>query len=112
MDVFSVFRTGGSPTAPAVYSRSVNTTYTFDDRLNPFYGVFIIPAPGVFHSFAGAGSFGPYYTLYGGTDNLFNLSRNNVLSAVTANGTITYSYTYNSSSLPISRITTTAAGVL
>jgi YD repeat-containing protein len=110
-DVFSVFRTGGSPTAPAVYSRSINTTYTFDDKLNPFYGVFIIPAPGVFHSFAGTGSFGPYHTLYGGTDNLFNLSRNNVLVAVTANETTNYRYTYNSSSLPTSRITTTTTGI-
>ncbi|WP_228724177.1 hypothetical protein [Spirosoma sp. KUDC1026] len=110
-ETFSVFRTGGSPTAPPVYTQPITTTYTYEDKVNPFYGVFIIPAPGVFHAYAGFGIFGPYYTLYGGIDNPNNLSKNNVLSAVMASGTTTYGYTYNSANLPTSRITSTATGV-
>jgi hypothetical protein len=110
-ETFSVFRTGGSPTAPPVYTQPITTTYTYDDKVNPFYGVFIIPAPGVFHAYAGFGIFGPYYTLYGGIDNPNNLSKNNVLSGVTSSGTTTYSYTYNSANLPTSRTTTTTTGV-
>lgn len=110
-ETFSVSRSGGSPSAPPVYSRSISTTYTFDNKINPFYGVFIIPAPGVFLPSAGSASFGPFYTLYGGIDNSFNLSQNNVLSAVNASGTTTYAYTYNASNLPTSRITTTGGNV-
>lgn len=109
---FSVFRLGGSPSAPPVYGRSISTTFTFDDKINPFYGVFIIPAPGVFIPFAGSGSLGPFYTLYGGIDNGFNLSQNNVLSVTNANGpTILYSYTYNAANLPTSRTTTTSNAI-
>lgn len=97
---FTVTRSGG-PAVP-VFSSSTSTTYTFDDKINPFYGVFIIPAPGVFGPAPVSGSFGPYYTYYGGIDNLFNLSQNNVLSG----GERTYSYTYNSANLPTRRITT------
>ncbi|GAB3769226.1 hypothetical protein GCM10028818_04910 [Spirosoma horti] len=103
---FNVYRTGGSPSDPPVYSRSIRMTYTFDDKLNPFYGVFIIPAPGVFLPFAGSGAFGPFYMLYGGIDNTLNLSQNNVLSAVNSDGTNTvYTYTYNAANLPASRTT-------
>ena len=111
-ETFLVYRTGGSPTAPPVGGNVANTTYTFDTKLNPFYGVFIIPAPGVFRPFANTPSaFGPFYTLYGGIDNPYNLSQNNVLTAVNATGTTTYGYTYNAANLPTSRTTTTAAGV-
>lgn len=111
-EAFSVFRSGGSPSAPPVYSRSTSTSYTFDDKRNPFYGAFIIPAPGVFLPFAGTTSFfGPFYTLYGGIDNSFNLSQNNVLSAVNSSGTTLYRYTYNAANLPTSRTTTTPNGV-
>ena len=111
-EVFSIFRSGGSPTAPPAYSRSTNTSYTFDDKLNPFYGTYIIPAPGVFLPFAGTTSFfGPFYTFYGGIDNFFNVSRNNVLAAVSSSETILYSYTYNTANLPTSRTTTTSNGV-
>ncbi|KAA9357738.1 hypothetical protein F0P93_05795 [Larkinella humicola] len=105
-DAFSVSRTGGGPLV--VYSRSINSTYTFDDQTNPFYGVFIIPAPGVFRPFANSPSaFDPYYTFYGGIDNYYNLSQNNVLTVVSSNGTTTsYNYAYNGSNLPITRTTT------
>ncbi|RYF53454.1 MAG: hypothetical protein EOO39_40765 [Cytophagaceae bacterium] len=105
---FNVYASGGSPTAPPVYGRVTNTTYTFDDKLNPFYGVFIIPAPGVFLAFPSSpGALSPFYILYGGIDNTLNLSQNNVLSAVNSSGTTTlYTYTYNAANLPVSRTTT------
>ncbi|WP_460983113.1 hypothetical protein [Spirosoma fluminis] len=96
---FRVGRSGG-PNVP-VFTRSTKATYTYDDKINPFYGTFLIPAPSVFGPSPVSGSFGPYYTYYGGIDNLLNLSQNNVLS----DGTRTYTYTYNSSNLPTSRIT-------
>ncbi|GAB2522903.1 hypothetical protein [Spirosoma aerophilum] len=111
-ETLSVFRSGGSPTAPAVYSRSTSTTYAFDDKTNPFYGAFLIPAPGVFLPFASSSpAFGPFYTFYGGIDNVFNLSQNNVVSAEMASATTTYSYSYNGTNLPIRRTTTTPAGI-
>lgn len=105
---FKVFRSGESAAAPPAYYRLTSTTYTFDDKLDPFYGVFIIPAPGVFLPFASSpGALSPFYMLYGGIDNTLNLSQNNVLSAVSSNGTTTqYSYTYNAANLPASRTTT------
>ncbi|WP_063881402.1 hypothetical protein [Spirosoma spitsbergense] len=111
-EAFSVSASVGPPSAPPVYSRSINASYTFDNKVNPFYGVFIIPAPGVFLPFASSSpAFGPFYTLYGGIDNPYNLSENNVLSVAGSNGVsplaITYSYTYNSANLPTSRTTMT-----
>ncbi|GAB3335266.1 hypothetical protein GCM10027299_44110 [Larkinella ripae] len=110
-DGLSIVRTGGP--GGNVYSRSTATTYTFDDKINPFYGVFIVPAPGVFQPFANSPSyFNPYYTLYGGIDNPNNFSQNNILTAVDSHGkTIGYSYTYNGSNLPTSRTTTTNGSV-
>ncbi|MFD1144196.1 hypothetical protein ACFQ4C_23930 [Larkinella insperata] len=106
---FSVNRTGG-PSGQIVYSRVVNATYTFDDKINPFYGVFLIPAPGVFLQFPTTPSmFGPSYTLYGGVDNPYNLSQNNVLTAALSSGilaTYVYNYTYNAANLPTTRTTT------
>lgn len=80
--------------------QTVNVTYTYDTGINPFYGVFVIPAPSEYASPPGGGIIGSY-TYYGGISNLLNLSQNNVLSA----GPNTYTYTYNSANLPTSRIT-------
>ena len=114
METVEVIRSGGPP-IPFI-NRSPNTTYTFDDKVNPFYGVYIIPAPGVFGPAPISGSFGPYYTYYGGIDNLLNLSQNNVLSAVSVEGpataTTTYIYTYNSANLPTSRTTTMGSAIV
>ena len=111
-ETFSIIRSGG-PSIP-VFSRATSSTYTFDDKLNPFYGIYIIPAPGVFLPGAGVGSFGPFYTLYGGIDNSFNLSQNNVLSVVTSGtstATTTCAYTYNAANLPTTRLTTSGGSV-
>ncbi|GAB2553831.1 hypothetical protein [Spirosoma areae] len=100
---FSVFRSGG-PSIPFT-GGSASTTFTFDDKINPFYGVFLIPAPGVFSPLTFSGQFGPYYTYYGGINNFFNLSQNNVLSAVLSGGATTvYGYTYNAANLPTKRV--------
>ena len=91
---------------------TVNTTYAFDTKINPFYGVFIIPAPGVFGPNPIFGNIGPSYTYYGGIDNFLNASQNNMLSTVTSGGETTiYSYTYNAQNLPTSRITATGSSV-
>ncbi|WP_461073917.1 hypothetical protein [Spirosoma horti] len=81
-------------------SQTVNVTYTYDNGINPFYGVFVIPAPSQYAS-PPSGVFIGSYTYYGGLSNLLNLSQNNVLS----DGANTYTYTYNSANLPTSRIT-------
>jgi YD repeat-containing protein len=84
----------------------VTSAYTFDDKLNPFYGVYVIPIPTgrVIPVLGGILTTEDYY---GGVDNLFNLSRNNVL---TGNGPV-YTYTYNSANLPTSRSTTDRFGL-
>ncbi len=82
-----------------------NTTYTYDTGVNPFYGVFVIPAPGGVPGPPGSIMF--YYTYYGGFANVLNLSQNNVLT----DGTNTYAYTYNSANLPTSRVTTVSGSV-
>ncbi|QDK80131.1 hypothetical protein EXU85_16575 [Spirosoma sp. KCTC 42546] len=109
-DVFSIIRLGG-PNIP-VYNRSISTTYAFDEKINPFYGAFVIPAPGVFLPPAGVGSFGPFYTYYGGIDNQFNFSQNNVASAITGGGVTLYSYLYNAANLPTKRVTATGNSVV
>lgn len=83
------------------------TTYTHDNKVNPFYGVKVIPAPftsGLANAFGGNFN---QYIYYGGFDNVFNLSRNNVLSSTTPSLLTTYTFIYNSADLPISRVTTT-----
>lgn len=93
-------------------SGTTDITYSYDDKLNPFYGVFIIPAPG---EFVDSPCGGPN-TLYGGFTNRFNFSQNNLLSAQSSNGTSTsatpYAYTYNTANLPTSRTTTTGGNVV
>ncbi|GAB3925748.1 DUF4595 domain-containing protein [Larkinella terrae] len=100
-----------------VINGTLETTYTYDTRLNPFYGVFAVPAPGPVASLPTGGVYN-YETYYGGLTNLFNLSPNNVASSQSAsvittgslppgptvNTAVTYSYTYNGSNLPTSRI--------
>ncbi|GAB3802822.1 hypothetical protein GCM10028819_31720 [Spirosoma humi] len=87
-------------------SQTVNVTYTYDTGINPFYGVFVIPAPGEYVS-PPSGVFIGSYTYYGGLSNLLNLSQNNVLTA----GANTYTYTYNAANLPTSRITSSSGNV-
>ncbi len=109
---FSIYREGESPAAPPVYSRVGTKTYTYDNEgINPFYGVFIIPAPGQFFSPPETLNFNPVGTLYGGIDNFLNLSPKNVRAAFFSTGLFIpfpqtesyYSHTYNAVGLPIRR---------
>lgn len=102
---------------PSGDTRSV-ITYTHDDKINPFYGVYVIPAPYP-NGFVNM-MFSPntVKTYFGGLENVLNLSRNNVLTEVTnstttiagnaTNGTVSaaYQYEYNASNLPTVRRTT------
>jgi len=85
-------------------TRSVST-YSYDTKVNPFYGFFVIPAPypeGFVNLERTLG--GTVKTYFGGVDNLLNLSQNNVLSeSSTLIGTVTYQYDYNSANLPAVR---------
>lgn len=85
-------------------TRSIST-YSYDTKVNPFYGFFVIPAPypeGFVNLERTLG--GTVRTYFGGVDNLLNLSQNNVLSeASTISGTVTYQYDYNSANLPTVR---------
>jgi hypothetical protein len=86
--------------------RSSNTTtknyaLTYDTNVNPFYGLFIIPAPSS-QNFSTSQPF----TYYGGLDNVLNLSRNNALTSTDGTTTTTYTYVYNGSGLPTQRVTT------
>ncbi|GAB3790026.1 hypothetical protein GCM10028818_59520 [Spirosoma horti] len=104
--VSTTYTTIRNITSPPV---TVNTTLTYDTNVNPFYGVFVIPAPYGLSTIAPSPGSGTIinYSYYGGISNLLNLSQNNVLSAVNGSGqTTTYTYTYNSANLPTSRITT------
>ena len=89
-------------------SGTSNITYTFDDKVNPFYGVYLIPAPLPNTSFPSllSGNGFTYYTYYGGLDNPLNLSQNNLLNAQPLSQPTTYTYTYNGANLPTSRVTT------
>lgn len=104
----SIFRTGGAPSSPDL-GYSVGKTFTYDDKLNPFYGVFIIPAAGTGPAGMYSGSYNPSYTYFGGIDNTLNLSPHNVLTEVFSNGvTATYQYQYNTTGLPTVRVKTTS----
>ena len=100
----------GMPPGSSTGFPGVSTaTYTHDDKLNPFYGVFVIPSP-----FGGPANIlsGPNIptTLFGGIDNVLNLSQNNVLTDTPPSGSfresITYQYQYNAANLPTVRIKT------
>jgi len=102
----SVFRSGGGPSPDFGYS--VEKSFTYDAKLNPFYGVFVIPAPGAGPAGFYSGSYNPYYTYFGGIDNTLNLSLNNVLTEVTSTGvSSSYQYQYNAANLPVTRTTVT-----
>lgn len=85
----------------AMYSSNSTTAFTYDTKRNPFYGIYLIPAP--------ANSRTSVY--YGGFSNLLNLSLNNVLTSTTS-GThvISYEYTYNADDLPLTRRMTSNGG--
>lgn len=100
-NVTSVIRT-------TMLTRTLTTTntgtinFTYDTNINPFYGIFVIPAPFIGQLSNPQGGNLSYYTYYGGIDNLLNLSQNNLLN----DGSSTYAYTYNGSHLPTTRTTT------
>jgi len=83
-------------------------TFTYDDRLNPFFGNYIIPAPypeGFVNLTFGTRA---VMTYFGGVDNALNLSPNNALTELISNGTTnTYQYQYNAANLPTVRTRTT-----
>lgn len=84
-------------------------TFTHDDKLNPFYGVFVVPSPLPGFSNVLLGPTTPW-ALFGGIDNVQSLSQNNVLTETPVSqyqGTITYLYQYNAANLPTVRIKTT-----
>ena len=82
-----------------------DNTLTYDDKINPFYGIYLLPIPlGYIQDIRNGLYF--FQAYYGGLDNLFTTSRNNVLTEVTSNAPslTTYEYTYNSANLPLTRI--------
>lgn len=89
-----------------------SATYTHDDKINPFYGVFVIPSAlsGFFNILLSPGT---PNALFGGTDNVLTLSQNNVLTETPPAGffreSITYQYQYNAANLPTVRIKTTTS---
>lgn len=96
-----------------------DVVFTYDDKVNPFYGVYVIPAPYPAGFVNLRSSPGTVETYFGGIENVLNLSRNNVLTKVansittigstSSNSTRTsvYQYQYNAQNLPIVRTTTT-----
>ena len=78
--------------------------FTYDDKVNPFYEMRIIPAPNDAAS-PTTGNFN-HYTFAGGLQSFMHLSRNNVLSEKSSTlSETTYSYEYNADGLPTKRIT-------
>lgn len=96
---------GSSTGFPGVSSAA----YTHDDKVNPFYGVFMIPSPvsGFINILSSPST---PNALFGGMDNVLNLSQNNVLTETPPSGSfresITYQYQYNAANLPTVRIKT------
>ena len=79
--------------------------FTYDDKVNPFYGMLVIPASNVGAATPTTGNF-YQYTFAAGLDNFMHLSRNNVLSEKSSTlSETTYSYEYNADGLPTKRIT-------
>ncbi|WP_080240028.1 hypothetical protein [Spirosoma rigui] len=81
------------------------TTYTHDDKLNPFYGVFVIPSPIPYFTnvLISPGSPG---AVFGGFDDNHTLSQNNVVTETLPGSKTTYQYQYNAANLPTVRIKT------
>lgn len=96
---------------PAFSGGGSSSTFTHDDKINPFYGVYVIPAPFP-NGFINL-TFSPRLaeTYFGGTDNVLNLSENNVLNRVFAvssgASSVTNQYQYNAANLPTVRVRTT-----
>jgi hypothetical protein len=106
-DNVSSVETDYSLCAKSACSSGLTTTpYTYDDKINPFFGIQVIPNPTgrIVSVLSGNLTTSDYY---GGVDNLYNLSRNNTLSE---GGTV-FTYTYNSANLPTSRSTTDRFGL-
>jgi hypothetical protein len=83
---------------------TVTTDFGYDNQTNPFYGLFLIPAPEKI-PFPSSGNFN-LYTYYGGVNNLLNQSKNNPTSAnVKGASQVLYEYAYNASGLPTIRKT-------
>ncbi|MEO6283176.1 MAG: hypothetical protein ABIN80_23875 [Dyadobacter sp.] len=83
---------------------TVTTDFGYDNHTNPFYGLFLIPAPEKI-PMPSSGNFN-LYTYYGGVNNLLHLSKNNLSSANVKGASQTlYEYTYNASGLPTIRKT-------
>lgn len=111
----NVFTRGGP-----VITVTTAKTFAHDNKVNPFYGVYVIPAPYVDRFINTASAPGSPYTYFGGVDNVLNLSQNNVLTEVftsssSNSGTptgppftmsTTYQYQYNAADLPTVRTKT------
>jgi hypothetical protein len=97
--------------APPTTSNST-TTLTYDNRINPFYGVFVIPAPFPAGFVNPRTSPSSIETYFGGQDNGLNLSQNNVASLTTGASTTTYQYDYSTANLPLVRRTTVGGVVV
>ncbi|MVM33661.1 hypothetical protein GO755_26720 [Spirosoma sp. HMF4905] len=86
-------------------------TYAFDTNVNPFYGLFVIPRPGMFAIPISASLNDNTY--FGGVINsLVTLSQNNITSAISGGVVTLYSYTYNAANLPTKRVTASGNSVL
>ncbi len=79
------------------------TTYAFDTKVNPFYGIFLIPNPGNF-AYPPSASLNNN-TYFGGLQGFSLLSQHNIVSATDAGGTTVYAYTYNAADLPTRLVT-------
>lgn len=110
----TAYRSGTTTTAkggPPVGNGGPNNRYAHDDKINPFYGTLIIPAPA--NGFVNL-AFSPRVavTYFGGTDNVLNLSQNNVLtetSVLSIFDQVTYQHQYNAANLPTVRVKTTTS---
>ncbi|MBC3785694.1 hypothetical protein [Spirosoma utsteinense] len=100
-----------------------DVTFAYDDKVNPFYGVYVIPAPYPAGFVRLQSAPGTVETYFGGIENVLNLSPHNVLTKV-SNGISTigsttntstsrsvYQYEYNTANLP-TLLTTTTDNVL
>ncbi len=94
---------------PAYSAGGSYTTLTHDNKVNPFYGVYVIPSPypnGFVNLQFGPGTPKAYF---GGIDNMLTLSQNNVLTETpvsAGNESTVYQYQYNTANLPVVRIKT------
>lgn len=101
---------------------TTTSAFTHDDKVNPFYGNYIIPAPYP-EGFVNM-TFSPRLveTYFGGVENILNLSTNNVLTknatsvstgvfSGTSAASTSYQYQYNANNLPTVRTTTNNGAV-